>query len=126
MSDPDRPKRRIDEEAGNRKGKLMKTTKNFTTTILVDRTPQQAFDAINDVRGWWSGEIEGPTDVLGALRTLERALADYHLFYAARADMLERTGNDPRLDLEKALSLVTNEGERRLLERRLRDCPPRG
>ena len=44
----------------------MKTTKNFTTSILVDRTPQEAFNAINDVRGWWSGEIDGSTDVLGA------------------------------------------------------------
>ena len=41
-------------------------TQNFTTTILVDRTTQEAFDAINDVRGWWSGEIEGRTDALGA------------------------------------------------------------
>ena len=41
-------------------------TKNFTTTILVDRTPQEAFDAISDVRGWWSGEIDGRTDALGA------------------------------------------------------------
>jgi hypothetical protein len=41
-------------------------TSNFTTTILVDATPQQAFDAISDVRGWWSGEIAGRTDVLGA------------------------------------------------------------
>ena len=41
-------------------------TKNFTMTILVDQTPQEAFDAISDVRGWWSGEIEGRTDALGA------------------------------------------------------------
>ena len=41
-------------------------TEDFTATILVDATPQEAFDAINDVRGWWSGEIEGRTDVRGA------------------------------------------------------------
>jgi hypothetical protein len=41
-------------------------TKNFTTSILVDATPEAAFAAINDVRGWWSGEIEGRTDALGA------------------------------------------------------------
>jgi Activator of Hsp90 ATPase homolog 1-like protein len=41
-------------------------TKNFTTSIVVDRSPEEAFDAINDVRGWWSGEIQGRTDVLGA------------------------------------------------------------
>ena len=45
----------------------------FTTTVVVDATPDQAFAAINDVRGWWSGppaptepQIEGRTDVLGA------------------------------------------------------------
>src|SRR5277367_1000234 len=41
-------------------------TKNFTTTILVDQSPERAFEAITDVRGWWSGEIDGRTDVLGA------------------------------------------------------------
>ncbi|MEO8173841.1 MAG: SRPBCC domain-containing protein [Sediminibacterium sp.] len=40
--------------------------KDFTTTILVDETPQQAFNAINNVRGWWSEEIEGSTDQLNA------------------------------------------------------------
>jgi RNA polymerase sigma-70 factor (ECF subfamily) len=63
----------------------------------------------------------GPAAGLEALETLELPLADYHLFYAARADMLERAGKDARSDLEKALSLATNDGERQLLERRLRD-----
>ena len=35
-------------------------------TILVDATPQQAFDAINRPRAWWGKEIEGDTDRLGA------------------------------------------------------------
>ena len=37
---------------------------NFTTRILVDKTPEEVFSAINNVRGWWSGEIEGVTDKL--------------------------------------------------------------
>jgi hypothetical protein len=39
---------------------------SYTATFTVDQTPEEAFAAINDVRGWWSGEIDGPTDQLGA------------------------------------------------------------
>jgi len=39
---------------------------NYTTAIVVDQTPHEAFAAINNVRGWWSGEIAGVTDALGA------------------------------------------------------------
>jgi len=38
----------------------------FTTTISVDQDPEETFAAINNVRGWWSGEIEGNTNKLGA------------------------------------------------------------
>jgi Activator of Hsp90 ATPase homolog 1-like protein len=39
-------------------------TSDFTTTILVDQTPKQVFNAINNPQNWWSGEIEGSTEKL--------------------------------------------------------------
>ena len=39
---------------------------SFKTSFTVDRPPEEVFSAINNVRGWWSGEIDGVTDKLGA------------------------------------------------------------
>lgn len=40
---------------------------HFSTTITVDQSPETVFKAVNQVRGWWSEEIEGETDHLNAV-----------------------------------------------------------
>ena len=50
-------------------------------------------------------------------------LANYHLLHAARADLLRRLGSadESAKNYQRALALVTNDAERRFLERRLRE-----
>jgi hypothetical protein len=38
---------------------------SFTTSFTVDQTPEQAFAAINNVRGWWSEDVKGGTEKPG-------------------------------------------------------------
>lgn len=39
--------------------------KGYTSSFTVGQTPEEAFNAINNVREWWSENIDGSTDTLG-------------------------------------------------------------
>jgi RNA polymerase sigma-70 factor, ECF subfamily len=61
-------------------------------------------------------------DALAATGELDR----YHLLHSARADLLRRLGSSQEAakSYARALTLVTNDAERRFLERRLREVQP--
>ncbi|HEX3083956.1 MAG TPA: sigma-70 family RNA polymerase sigma factor [Pyrinomonadaceae bacterium] len=69
-----------------------------------------------------AGDLEGGLDLINSLIGAGQ-LEDYHLIYAARADLLRRKGESAAAaeSYEQALALVTNESERRFLDRRLRE-----
>jgi RNA polymerase sigma-70 factor, ECF subfamily len=68
---------------------------------------------------------DGPRAGLAMIDALAASnhLNDYHLLHAARADLLRRLGllDEAAKSYARALTLVTNDSERRFLERRLRE-----
>jgi len=69
--------------------------------------------------------VDGPGAALKLVDALAEggALERYHLLHAARADLLRRLGaaGEAAKSYVRALALVTNDAERRFLERRLRE-----
>src|ERR1700722_7672730 len=72
---------------------------------------------------------DGPTAGLALIDALAATneLDSYHLLHAARADLLRRAGSSDEAakSYVRALALVTNDSERRFLERRLREVQAR-
>jgi len=67
--------------------------------------------------------VDGPRAGLVLIETLAADLDRYYLLHAARADLLRRLGSWQAAgeSYARALALVTNDAERRFLERRLRE-----
>jgi RNA polymerase sigma-70 factor (ECF subfamily) len=74
--------------------------------------------------------VDGPQAALALVDVLAASgdLDGYHLLHAARADLLRRIGSSAEAAkcYARALELVTNDSERRFLERRLREVQTKG
>jgi RNA polymerase sigma-70 factor (ECF subfamily) len=72
--------------------------------------------------------LDGPRSGLALIDALASSgdLDGYHLLHAARADLLRRVGSkeEAAKSYKRALALVTNDSERRFLERRLSEVQP--
>jgi RNA polymerase sigma-70 factor (ECF subfamily) len=66
-------------------------------------------------------ELHGPAAALAEIEPLGERLASYHLFHAARGELLRRLGRRGEAEeaVRRALDLTQNPAERELLERRI-------
>jgi RNA polymerase sigma-70 factor, ECF subfamily len=90
---------------------------------LLERVQPSPIVALN--RAVAVAMAESPQSGLAIIEQLAATsdLESYHLLHATRADLLRRTGSsvEAAKSYKRALELVTNETERRYLERRLRE-----
>jgi RNA polymerase sigma-70 factor (ECF subfamily) len=88
------------------------------------RIQPSAVVALN--RGVAVAMADGPAAGLPLIDALADDLSGYHLFHAARADLLRRLGrlNAAREAYARARDLATNPRERAFLDRRLAELPP--
>lgn len=57
---------------------------SFATSFLVDQSPGEVFDAVNDVRGWWSTSLVGKSAKLGDVFTFR-----YEDIHESRQELVE-------------------------------------
>jgi RNA polymerase sigma-70 factor (ECF subfamily) len=89
----------------------------YDALLAIEPTPVVALN-----RALALAELAGPQRALDEIEPLADRLDEYHLFHAARAELLRRLGrhDEARTADRRALDLTDNPAERRLLEERLR------
>ncbi len=76
-------------------------SQNYSTAFTVDQTPEEAFAAINNVRGWWSGNIEGNKKITESIhgKKIVWLVLDSHLNFIE--DKTEWNGTKITFDIAK-------------------------
>jgi len=90
---------------------------------LLERVQPSPIVSLNRAVAVAMADSVGPALALIDQLAHDDGLANYHLLHAARADLLRRLGSpvEAAKSYQRALTLVTNDSERRFLERRLRE-----
>jgi RNA polymerase sigma-70 factor (ECF subfamily) len=88
---------------------------------LLERTTPSPIVSLN--RAVAVAMVDGPGRGLESIDTIAAELDGYHLLHSARADLLRRMGAAAEASkaYTRALELVSNDSERRFLERRLKE-----
>ncbi|MBD2095967.1 RNA polymerase sigma factor [Trichocoleus sp. FACHB-591] len=91
---------------------------------LLERLQPSAIVSLN--RAVAIAMADSPQAALALIAQLTPELDSYHLFHATHADLLRRIGalQEAAQSYMRALKLVTNDSERRFLERRLHEVQP--
>lgn len=81
---------------------------DYTTSFVVDQSPTEAFDAINNVRGWWGEDVSGSTDKVADEFTYR--VRDIHF---SRLKVVERIPNQKVVwqVLENHMNYVEDQSE---------------
>jgi RNA polymerase sigma-70 factor (ECF subfamily) len=90
--------------------------------LLAEITPSPVIELNRAIAVAMADGVERGLPLLDALEA-GGALVDYHLLFAARADLFRRAGRLPEAaaSYRRAIALSGNDAERRFLERRLRE-----
>jgi uncharacterized protein YndB with AHSA1/START domain len=81
---------------------------DFTTSFLVDKSPKEVFEAINNVRGWWKEDLTGGTSDLNDEFSVH--FGDIHYSRHKLTEVVPDT-KVVWLTTDGSLSFVENKGE---------------
>jgi hypothetical protein len=97
---------------------------DFTTSLLVDRTSKEVFDAVNNPQNWWPGDIAGKSekindeftyryqDIHYSKQRIVEMIPDQKVVWLVTESQLNFTGDDNEWTDTKIIFEISEEGHK--------------